>query len=55
MGRRMGEHYARVSLSYCSIYLRVTYREYEGGHATPVEVVREVFAWLTGKPFTPKG
>lgn len=33
----------------------VTYREYEGGHATPVEVVREVFAWLSGKPFTPKG
>jgi len=32
----------------------VTYREYEGGHATPPEVVREVFAWLTGKPFRPK-
>lgn len=31
----------------------VTYREYEGGHATPPEVVREVFAWLTGKPFRP--
>ena len=31
----------------------VTYREYEGGHATPVDVVREAFAWLTGKPFKP--
>ncbi len=31
----------------------VTYREYEGGHATPVDVVREAFAWLTGKSFKP--
>lgn len=31
----------------------VTYREYEGGHGTPVDVVREVFAWLIEKPFTP--
>ncbi|MEZ5293443.1 MAG: PHB depolymerase family esterase [Vicinamibacterales bacterium] len=27
----------------------VTYREYDGGHATPVEVVREAFVWLTGR------
>ncbi|MGE0816252.1 MAG: alpha/beta hydrolase [Vicinamibacterales bacterium] len=27
----------------------VTYREYAGGHATPVDVVREAFAWLTGR------
>lgn len=28
----------------------VTYSEYEGGHATPVYVVREAFAWLVGHP-----
>ena len=27
----------------------VTYREYEGGHATPVPVVREAFEWLVGR------
>jgi poly(3-hydroxybutyrate) depolymerase len=27
----------------------VTYREYDGGHATPPEYVRQAFAWLTGK------
>ncbi len=26
----------------------VTYREYEGGHATPPAVVREAFRWLVG-------
>jgi predicted esterase len=27
----------------------VTYREYDGGHGTPVDVVREAFAWLVGR------
>lgn len=27
----------------------VTYVEYDGGHATPMEYVRPAFAWLTGK------
>jgi len=27
----------------------ITYREYEGGHATPVAVVREAFVWLVGR------
>jgi predicted esterase len=27
----------------------VTYREYEGGHATPPYVVKEAFAWLVGR------
>lgn len=32
----------------------VTYREYEGGHATPVDVVREAFAWFVGKDPKPQ-
>ncbi|MEP7116065.1 MAG: PHB depolymerase family esterase [Acidobacteriota bacterium] len=32
----------------------VTYREYEGGHATPPEVVREAFVWLVGPKKTPR-
>lgn len=27
----------------------VTYREYEGGHGTPIAVVREAFVWLVGR------
>ena len=27
----------------------VTYREYEGGHATPPAFVREAFVWLVGR------
>jgi predicted esterase len=27
----------------------VTYREYEGGHGTPVAIVREAFEWLVGR------
>jgi predicted esterase len=27
----------------------VTYREYEGGHGTPISVVREAFVWLVGR------
>ena len=26
----------------------VTYREYDGGHRTPPEIVRDAFSWLVG-------
>lgn len=33
----------------------VTYREYDGGHATPPAISREAFEWLVGRPKTPPG
>jgi phospholipase/carboxylesterase len=31
----------------------VTYREYDGGHGAPRNLVREAFEWFLGKPSTP--
>lgn len=33
----------------------LTYREWEGGHGAPVEVMREGFDWLVKTPVMPKG
>jgi len=33
----------------------LTYREWDGGHGAPIEVVREAFDWLVKTPVAPKG